>query len=197
VTCLDSATLQVRGLASSPGMLYELLFRAFAAGGRVSCKPVSGTNTSNATLTVSGAQSSLILWVGDTEYSMDAGDEAHSFSFRGNDPHASLVKLLPTKASFPVIFAQHVADYKGLLSDTFSLSLGQKPQLDIPTDILRQQYLVDIGNPYLEWLTFNLGRYLLASSSRGVMPANLQGKWASDIANPWSAGMFDLVSITR
>jgi len=45
------------------------------------------------------------------------------------------------------------------------------------------------GNVYIEWLLFNFGRYLLASSARGDLPANLQGKWANDLGNAWSAGM--------
>ncbi len=49
-------------------------------------------------------------------------------------------------------------------------------------------YEVDVGNPYLEWLMFNFGRYLLVGSAPGKLPANLQGKWARDIGNPWSAG---------
>lgn len=37
---------------------------------------------------------------------------------------------------------------------------------------------------------FNYGRYLLGSSARGALPANLQGKWALDIANPWGGGTY-------
>ena len=72
--------------------------------------------------------------------------------------------------------------------DNFALDLGQKPDLETPTDVLRSQYEVDTGNPYLEWVLFNYGRYLLAGSARGDLPANLQGKWAFDASNPWSGG---------
>jgi hypothetical protein len=41
---------------------------------------------------------------------------------------------------------------------------------------------------------FNYGRYLLGSSARGTLPANLQGKWASGNANPWGAGTSVLLS---
>lgn len=142
----------------------------------------------NATITVKGAQDAWITWVGGTEYSLDAGNEVHSFSYQGPDPHAALMKLTSSSSSYASLLAQHVADFKATISDKFSLSLGQKAQLDVPTDVLRSQYTTDVGNPYLEWLIFNYGRYLLGSSARGVLPANLQGKWASDISNPWSAG---------
>lgn len=36
------------------------------------------------------------------------------------------------------------------------------------TDEIKSAYTVDTGDAYLEWLLFNYGRYLLASSSCGV-----------------------------
>ena len=69
----------------------------------------------------------------------------------------------------------------------FGLDLGQTADFNTPTDELVAAYETDVGNPYLEWLLFNFGRYLLASSARGALPANLQGKWAKDASNPWSA----------
>ncbi|TFK47366.1 glycoside hydrolase family 95 protein [Heliocybe sulcata] len=189
ITCFDSSTLQVRGYVASPGMLYELLFRAQGAGpgANVTCTPSTGGATPNATLTVRGAQESWVTWVGGTEYSMDAGDEAHGLSFRGPDPHLSLVSLLSPSTSYQSALAEHIADYTSLISP-FSLDLGQTPDLSTPTDQLRMAYQTDTGNPYLEWLMFNFGRYLLVSSARGTLPANLQGKWAQDSSNPWSAG---------
>ena len=55
------------------------------------------------------------------------------------------------------------------------------------TDELVGAYTMDQGNPYLEWLTFNYGRYMLASSTRSALPANLQGKWAAGLYPAWSA----------
>lgn len=67
-------------------------------------------------------------------------------------------------------------------------------QLDTSADELMKRYQIDAtgnlaGNVYIEWLLFNFGRYLLASSARGGLPANLQGKWANGLGNAWSAGM--------
>ncbi|KDQ10793.1 glycoside hydrolase family 95 protein [Botryobasidium botryosum FD-172 SS1] len=184
ITCLDSRTLQVRGFASEPGMLYEILGKVQSTYGRVACTALSANN---ATISVTGATEAWIAWVGGTEYSMDAGNAKSNFSFRGADPHASLTSLLsPASSSYQDALVQHIADIKATLYSRFSLSLGQKPQLNIPTDQIRAAYQVDKGNPYLEWLTFNLGRYMLASSARGTLPANLQGKWAKDPA-PWGA----------
>ncbi|OBZ77369.1 putative alpha-fucosidase A [Grifola frondosa] len=187
ITCFDNATLRFTGLASDPGMTYELLARVRTeSNGTISCVPSAG----NATLTVVGSRDAWITWVGGTNYDMDAGNVAHNFSFRGVDPHDALVTLLDSatssSASYSSLFSAHVADYKSIISP-FSLSLGQSPDLSNPTDQLRAGYATDVGNPYLEWLLFNYGRYLLASSARGLLPANLQGKWASDSSNPWGA----------
>ncbi|KZT25594.1 glycoside hydrolase family 95 protein [Neolentinus lepideus HHB14362 ss-1] len=192
ITCFDSSTLQVRGPVAEPGMLYELLFRAQGVGSgvNVTCTPSTGGANPNATLTVEGAKESWVTWVGGTEYSLDAGDEAHGFSFHGPDPHSSLVYLLSsatsTSVSYQSVLAEHIADYSSIISP-FSLDLGQMPDLTKSTDQLRMTYRTDVGNPYLEWVLFNFGRYLLVSSARGALPANLQGKWAQDSSNPWSA----------
>ena len=131
--------------------------------------------------------------VGDTEYSMDAGDAAHDFSFRGPDPHDALLSLIESAAGANITFEsalqQHVSDFTSV-TKKFSLDLGQTPDLSTPTDELYSAYKYNVGNAYIEWLLFNFGRYLLVSSSRGALPANLQGKWAQYVSNAWSAGMF-------
>lgn len=121
---------------------------------------------------------------------MDAGTADSNFSFQGPDPHDALVSLLSSTASdsYQTILAEHIADISNVLYGQFSLSLGQVTDLR-PTDEIRAGYEYTVGNPYLEWLTFNYGRYMLASSARGILPANLQGKWAKDIDTPWGGGM--------
>lgn len=153
----------------------------------MSCSTIS---SSNATISVHNALSAWVIWVGGTNYDMDAGDAVHNFTFSGTDPHPTLVSLLhaATSETYSSLSSAHEADYKQILTQSFSLDLGQRVDLNNPTDVLKTQYAVDVGNPYLEWVLFNYGRYLLASSARGVLPANLQGKWAYDSSNPWSAG---------
>ena len=199
VTCFDNSTLQVSGLVANPGMAYELLFRAAAVGrdAHIACTPSGG----NATLTVTNATESWITWVGDTEYDMSAGDAAHNFTFKGTLPHDKLVTLLnaasplpsstspPSTSTFNSLLTSHVSSYRALLGP-FSLSLGQQPNFVNSTDELKTAYKTDVGDPYLEWLLFNFGRYLLAGSAPGTLPANLQGKWADGSSNAWSAGEY-------
>ncbi|KAF7968852.1 hypothetical protein HWV62_29164 [Athelia sp. TMB] len=194
VTCLDNATLVVRGLVSEPGMLYEIIGRAQAtpSNGKVliQCKPApSITNgLKNATITISGAAATWFSWVGGTNYDLEAGDAAHNFTFQGSDPHATLLIELQgtSQPTYQSLLSSHTSDYDSVISP-FKLNIGQIPNFSIPTDELRNAYQTDEGDPYLEWLLFNLGRYMLASSARGALPANLQGKWLNDIGGPWSA----------
>ncbi|KAL6297766.1 Six-hairpin glycosidase-like protein [Sparassis latifolia] len=187
VTCFDNDTLQATGQVSDPGMSYEILARVRTTGNStVSCSYIAG----NATLSVDNAHEAWITWVGDTDYSMYAGNTASNFSFRGTDPGPSLYALLSavttTSVSYTSLLDAHVSDYTSVMSP-FSLSLGQTADFTTPTDELKAAYQTNVGNPYLEWLLFNYGRYLLASSARGTLPANLQGKWAELSSNPWGA----------
>ncbi|KAH0828626.1 glycoside hydrolase family 95 protein [Lanmaoa asiatica] len=198
VTCVDNSTLSIRGYVSNPGMLYEILAHVEAPGGGAACSAIPGSNPPNATLSVNGASEAWITWVGDTNYAMTAGNTASSYSFQGPDPHNKLVNLLASanlkSAGYDSILAEHVADYQSIM-EPFSLSLGQIPDFSTPTDQIVASYQTDVGNAYLEWLTFNFGRYLLTSSARGTLPANLQGKWADGLTSAWSAGEYSNINI--
>ena len=85
--------------------------------------------------------------------------------------------------------------YEELLRDTkeyFDSMLGRAgitfqtsgSKADIPTDRRLAEPENDLG---LVELYFNFGRYLLLGSSRGKLPANLQGIWCKDYKAPWSA----------
>ncbi|KAJ6577259.1 hypothetical protein B0H19DRAFT_1252627 [Mycena capillaripes] len=117
------------------------------------------------------------------------------FSFRGPDPHPAILALVSapgvTTGAYSVLREGHFADLTKTLG-VFTLDLGQKADLGTET---RDLYEVDTGNPYVEWLMFNYGCYLLAGSARGDLPTNLQGKWALDIASPWSGDYHSNINI--
>lgn len=196
----------VRGQASQspPSMAYALVFRAYASSVNSYIQCIQSTtrsgSLSNATLQVAPATSdnteAWITWTGDTEYNMEAGDVAHGFSFQGLDPVAKLLSSSSTNSQsesfqdYQTVLNQHTADIHNTLYAPFALDLGQIPVLDVPSDVLKSTYTIDgpTSNAYIEWVLFNYGRYLLASSSRGILPANLQGKWANGLSNAWGAG---------
>lgn len=190
-------------------MSYALIFRAFSSAptAKFQCIqfPVASGHPPNATLTLvpgtgsAAATDSWITWVGDTNYDMDAGNAAHNFTFRGADPVTKLHALDTTGLSdIKSLMSQHIADVKSAIWDQFSLDLGQTVDLSTPTNELKAKYTIDglpSTNAYMDWLLFNFGRYLLASSSRGLMPANLEGKWGADQYINWGSGMCDAVSV--
>lgn len=184
--CYNNNTLQVQGSAGSPGMIWEILatVQASGKGASVSC---TALNSTTSVITVGGAEEAWITWVGGTDYDMNAGDAAHQFSFRGPDPHDTLTSLIQSSSNkaYLNLFKEHVQDYSSIMS-SFSLDLGQKANLDASTDSIVHAYRRDIGDSYLEWILFNYGRYLLTASSRGTLPANLQGGWVID-SSAWSA----------
>ena len=87
-------------------------------------------------------------------------------------------------AGFPALCAD-AADYFGDLLDRAEINLPRDTALaDRPTD---ERIASPAGDEGLLELYFNFGRYLLAASSRGKLPANLQGIWCKDYKAPWSA----------
>jgi alpha-L-fucosidase 2 len=192
ITCLDDSTISMRGHAAEPGMLYELIGRAYSNGGTVTCfQDYDGIG--KASLVVEKAREAWFIWVGGTEYNMDAGDAEHGFSFKGPDPHPNLLALLSETSGTPywTLLAEHVSDFKAA-TGPFSLDLGQTVDRSRPMDVLKEEYGSDKSSDdkYIEWVLFNYGRYLLVSSARGVLPANLQGKWAEGAYGAWGVGRF-------
>ena len=80
------------------------------------------------------------------------------------------------------------ADTKEYFSSMLSRASVEFPQSGskaaVPTDQRIANPEEDLG---LVELYFNFGRYLLLGSSRGKLPANLQGIWCKDYEAPWSA----------
>lgn len=97
--------------------------------------------------------------------------------------------------NYAAIRAKHIADYQQFYNRV-KLNLGGSVPTFTTDQLLRSQSspktsesdtaITKKGNPYLETLYFQYGRYLLISSSRtpGV-PANLQGLWTPHLWSPW------------
>ncbi|QRV93314.1 glycoside hydrolase family 95 protein [Ceratobasidium sp. AG-Ba] len=114
ITCLDQSTLQLRGHVASPGMLYEILAKVQQHGPANSSVGCTVDPNGKALLFVDGATEARVTWVGNTEFSMDTGNAASGFTFKGPDPHSELVRLLDTATEGSVQDASrvHIADYK-------------------------------------------------------------------------------------
>ena len=109
--------------------------------------------------------------------------------YRGEDPHAAIEQRLAAAAAktFDVLREAHVADYQSLFRRV-TLDVGATPpdRLALPIDQRKVQHAEKGGDPELEGLLFQYGRYLLISCSRpGGLPANLQGLWNDSNNPPW------------
>ncbi len=110
----------------------------------------------------------------------------------GKDPLAEARKELAAAQLKPydALRAAHVRDCASLLGRaTLDVGATDPAVAALPTDVRLHRY-VDDGkpDPDLEEMMFQMGRYLLASSSRpGGLPANLQGLWNDSNSPMWAS----------
>ncbi len=95
-------------------------------------------------------------------------------------------------ARWPQLLAAHERDVQARLGRV-QLDLGTSPaeRRALTTDARLAAYTRQGGDPELEALYFQFGRYLLLSSSRlsaqPGLPANLQGLWNDQLQPPWNS----------
>jgi len=105
------------------------------------------------------------------------------------DPAAQCQKILADCAGkdYAGLRRRHEADFRGLMGRVH-LQIGHAAQNHKPTDERLAAVKAGTRDPNLEALVFQLGRYILAASSRaGGQPANLQGIWDEDVLPPWGS----------
>ena len=98
------------------------------------------------------------------------------------------------KQSYQQLLDRHLADFTPLF-DRVSIDLGGIYQGETIEELF-ERYNRGEDCPYLEELQFNMGRYLLLSSSRpGGLPAALQGIWNYYKIAPWTNGYWYNINI--
>jgi alpha-L-fucosidase 2 len=134
-----------------------------------------------------------ILLGAGTSYVLD-----HTRRFQGEHPLWRVTAQVDNAAARPYaeLLAEHHRDYRALFGRV-SLDLGAAPgeRRTMTTDRRLERYTLDGGDPELEALFFQYGRYLLLSSSRDLLPANLQGLWNDSLTPPWSADYHTNINI--
>ncbi len=169
--------------------------------------PIGGTLTTNddGTITVSGADSAVVIVAVGTNYVLNSTAFTASVKQKteGNPhPHEKVTQYINDAAAktYDELYSNHQTDYRELFARTVVDLGGIEP--DCTTDILLSNYKNDtyISSPqellYLEELYFQYGRYLLISSSRkGTLPGNLQGIWNVYDEPPWTAGYWHNINI--
>jgi alpha-L-fucosidase 2 len=154
-------------LAGGKGLSFLASARVIAEGGTQETFPER--------ILVEGANAATIVLTAGT-------------SFRGSHPMQQVERDL-TRASnkpYPRLLADHSADHRRLYRRV-SIDLGRE-QRQLPTDERLERVKQGHGDPALDVLYFQFGRYLLIASSRpGDLPANLQGLWNDSMSPPWDS----------
>jgi alpha-L-fucosidase 2 len=186
VSCLDSHEAQATAAGNSisfsgelnNGLKYSWSAKVLADGGKVA---VEGENVS-----VKGADSVTILVAADTSFVQD-----HSKGWLEGDPVKTVKSEITAaaKKSYAALKKAHLSDFEGLFGRV-RLSWGDTPGAikELPTNLRMRRYnsLPEPGDPEIEAMLFQMGRYLLVSSSRpGTLPANLQGIWNNSNHPAW------------
>ena len=182
-------TITLSGEMSYFGVKYEGQFKVIPDGGTM--KAGVGEQ-SKGTVTVSDADSAVILIAVGTNYSIDSkvflteenADKLSDFPH----PHAKVTQYLNDAAtkSFEQLLENHQSDYKQYY-DRVVVDLGATPPT-ICTDELVDAYPDGESSRYLEELAFQFGRYMLICSSRkGTLPPHLQGIWNVYRDPPWAS----------
>jgi len=132
----------------------------------------------------SQCDSVTILLAAGTDYTFD-----HSSNYRGGDPKAAVEGRLAaaSRKKYDVLKAAHIKDFQSIFNRV-ALDVGATPadRLAMPTDQRKVLHAEKGGDPDLEELMFQYGRYLMISCSRpGGLPANLQGLWNDNNNPPW------------
>jgi len=134
----------------------------------------------------------FILGAG-TSYVADAARQFH-----GQPPLPRVAAQVSAAAARPwrELRAEHQADYRALF-ERVAIDLGSTApaRRALPTDKRLETYTVEGKDPGLEALFFQFGRYLLISSSRDSLPANLQGLWNNSLAPPWNSDYHTNINI--
>ena len=155
------------------GMRFEARVLARTVGGR--------TSNANGRLEIEGADELLLLIAGATSY---CGVDDTS-----GDPTACCRAALcgVGNRSSGELRARHLEEHRRLFRRVW-LDLGALDRGHLPTDERVAALAQGDSDPGLVALFFQMGRYLLMSSSRpGSLPANLQGIWCPDMEAPWNS----------
>ena len=88
---------------------------------------------------------------------------------------------------FEQLKQRHISDYQSLYNRVFLKIDGNKGVEKLPTNERFQKLKSGESDPGYKVLAFNLGRYMIISSSRpNTLPANLQGVWNAFKVAPWA-----------
>jgi alpha-L-fucosidase 2 len=165
---IDDKTIGIRGRLGD-GVRYFGCARALVEGGTGA---VIGDS-----LVIQGAETVVFLITFSTDY-----------LYNGNYREQALCVLDEAeRKGWEGLKNEHTMIYRGLY-DRLQFTLNDVVTPEEPTDVLIKKLKEGGNGDYLCLLAFNMGRYLLISSSyKCRTPANLQGIWNGTYTPPWES----------
>lgn len=143
-------------------------------------------------ITFTGSDAVTLILGAGTSYVLDAGKR-----FQGEPPLPRVTAQASAAGRpWPSLLAEHQKDFHAQfkrMSVDFGAASPQRRALT--TDQRIEAYTADGNDPGLEAQFFQYGRYLLISSSRDSLPANLQGLWNNSLTPPWNSDYHTNINI--
>ena len=173
------------------GMRFNVRIKMIARGGKV--------QRADGRLSVRGADEVMFLLTADTDYKMNFDPDFNDpLAYVGVDPGKTTEAWLraAAKMDYKRLLDRHLEDYQPIFEHVrLQIGDGLRPDLNKATADRLADYRKGIEDHYLETLYFQYGRYLLISSSRNNLPANLQGLWLNNIDGPWHCDYHNNINI--
>jgi|WetSurMetagenome_2_1015567.scaffolds.fasta_scaffold01189_6 alpha-L-fucosidase 2 len=168
-------TYRVKGFINGNKKPFQVLIHFRKKGGTLS-------HSSDHMIVRNADEVELCLTI-TTNYKMKYPD------YTGDDPGniADDIMQKALKNDYAELRNLHITDYRSLY-DRVSFTVNGDNDLErLPTNERFEKLKAGGSDPGYKVLTFNLGRYMIISSSRpGTLPANLQGVWNAFRVAPWA-----------
>jgi alpha-L-fucosidase 2 len=135
-------------------------------------------------ITFTGCDAVTLILGAGTNYVLDP-----TRKFRGEHPLARVsAQVVAAARPWPALMAEHRKDFQAQFNRVgVDFGVAAAARRALPTDQRIEAYTAQGKDPELEAQFFQYGRYLLISSSRGSLPANLQGLWNNNLSPPWNS----------
>jgi alpha-L-fucosidase 2 len=174
--------LSFAGAVTGSGELYATYMAVVPDAG------IASLNAATAQITLQNCPALTILLAARTDYN---GRYVDNYLTGVNPREAAITDVRSAAAlKYGDLLNRHVEDYQALFGRT-ELNLGKSTDtqnaLPIPERLLARQINPAEADPELEAMYVQFGRYLTISSSRGSLPANLQGLWSTTNNPAWMA----------
>jgi len=144
-------------------------------------------------ITFTGCDALTIILGAGTSFVIDPAKR-----FQGEHPLPRITAQVTAAAarSWAELLAEHQKAF-GALFGRVAIDLGEASTecRALTTDQRIETYTQHGNDPGLEAQFFQFGRYLLISSSRDSLPANLQGLWNNSLTPPWNSDYHTNINI--